>query len=54
MALGLLSTRHGKAGGEKKERSPSNADPTTVGRKQKEKLLHIGSVWGFINTTICP
>lgn len=52
MALHLLSTRHGKAGGEKKEHSPLNADPATVGRKQKEKLLHIGSVWVFINTTL--
>lgn len=51
-ALCLLSTRHGKAGGEKKGRSPLNADPATVGREQKGKLFHIGSMWVFINTTL--
>lgn len=51
-ALCLLSTRHGKEGGEKKERSPLNADPATVGREQKGKLFHIGSMWVFINTTL--
>lgn len=48
MASHLLSTRHGKAGAEKVERSLLNADPATVTRKQKEKLFHIDSTSALI------
>lgn len=44
MASHLLSTRHGKAGAEKVERSLLNADPTTASGKQREKLFRIGSI----------
>lgn len=50
VALYQPSTRHGKAGAEKVERSLSNADPATIKGKQKEKLFHISFMSVLIYT----